>query len=132
MTSHDHPAAAHSATTDLITAAGVDHVRLVYDYLDAGDADSCASLMHERVVLELPGMPPVHGRAEAVRAHLRHSTGRTRHEIDHLVAADRSVVAAGRRVVPDSRHPCTRFVDVFRIADDGMVSECTRYYHTTP
>ncbi|MFE5210097.1 nuclear transport factor 2 family protein [Streptomyces sp. NPDC056600] len=132
MTSHDRPAAALSGATDLITAAGVDHVRLVYDYLDAGDADSCASLMHEYVVLELPGMPPVHGRAEVVRAHLCHGAARARHEIDHLVAADRSVVAEGRRVVPGSHHPCTRFVDVFRIADDGMVSECTRYYHTAP
>ncbi|MEU3555132.1 nuclear transport factor 2 family protein [Streptomyces fragilis] len=132
MTSHDQPAAALSGATDLITAAGMDHVRLVYDYLDAGDADSCASLMHECVVLELPGMPPVHGRAEVVRAHLCHGTAQARHEIDHLVAADRSVVAEGRRVDPGSRHPGLRFVDVFRIADDGMVSECTRYYHTAP
>ncbi|TXS52352.1 nuclear transport factor 2 family protein [Streptomyces sp. t39] len=117
---------------DLVTAAGIDHVRLVYDYLDAGDPDACASLLHDRVVFELPGLAPAHGRAAVLEAHLRHTRPAVRHEIDRVVAQDRSVVAAGRRVVPGRDAPEQRFVDVFTIADDGMVSGCTRYYHLAP
>lgn len=117
---------------DLVTAAGTDHVRLVYDYLDAGDLDACASLLHDRVELELPGVPTARGRAAVLRAHRDHTGPRTRHEIDRVVAHDRSIVAAGRRITPGPEDTCLRFVDLFRIADDGMVESCTRYYHTEP
>ncbi|MEU1279287.1 nuclear transport factor 2 family protein [Streptomyces sp. NPDC005805] len=118
---------------DLVTAAGIDHVRLVYDYLDAGDLDSCASLLHDRVVFELPGMDPVQGRTAVLQAHRRHADPTARHEIDRVIAQDRSVVAAGRRVLPDAAPGREqRFVDFFSIADDGMVRGCTRYYHLAP
>ncbi|MFF4173915.1 nuclear transport factor 2 family protein [Streptomyces sp. NPDC001744] len=117
---------------DLVTAAGVDHVRLVYDYLDAGDLDSCASLLHDGVVFELPGMPPVRGRTAVLRARLGHTAPSGRHEIDRVVAQDRSVVATGRCVGPGAGGRELRFVDLFSITDDGMVRACTRYYHVTP
>ncbi|WP_017240614.1 nuclear transport factor 2 family protein [Streptomyces sp. SS] len=121
---------------DLVTAAGIDHIRLVYDYLDAGDLDGCASLLHDAVIFELPGQPPARGRSEAVRAHVRHVLPAARHEVDHLLARDRTVIATGRRVpAPTAAVPDTadhRFVDVFTIAPDGMVRTCVRYYHAAP
>ncbi|MET9106703.1 nuclear transport factor 2 family protein [Streptomyces zhihengii] len=132
MNSHDDTSTALWGPVDLVTAAGIDHVRLVYDYLDAGDRDGCASLLHDGVVFDLPGLAPAHGRAAALEAQLRHTVPAARHEIDRVVAQDRNVVAAGRRVVPGREGPEQRFVDVFTIADDGMLSGCTRYYHLAP
>ena len=117
---------------DLVTAAGTDHVRLVYDYLDAGDLDACASLLHDHVVLVLPGAPTAHGRAAFVHTHRDHLGSPARHEIDHVVAHARTVVAAGRRIGTGADDTCVRFVDLFRIAEDGMVESCTRYYHAQP
>lgn len=118
--------------SDLVTAAGTDHVRLVYDYLDAGDLDACGSLLHDRVELELPGVPVARGRTAVLRAHRDHAGSATRHEIDRVVARDRSIVAAGRRITSGTEGVSLRFVDFFRIAGDGMVESCTRYYHTEP
>ncbi|SEE01969.1 nuclear transport factor 2 family protein [Streptomyces sp. TLI_105] len=117
---------------DLVTAAGIDHVRLVYDYLDAGDLDSCASLLHDGVVLELPGLPPARGRAAVLHTHFGRPLPRARHEIDRVVGQGRSVVATGRRVAPGTDGQDLRFVDLFTIADDGMILACTRYYHVAP
>ncbi|GAA2972985.1 nuclear transport factor 2 family protein [Streptomyces drozdowiczii] len=117
---------------DLVTAAGTDHVRLVYDYLDAGDLDACASLLHDHVELDLPGAPTAHGRTAFVHTHRDHLGTRARHEIDHVVAHARTVVAAGRRIGTDTQGPGVRFVDLFHIAEDGMVESCTRYYHAEP
>ncbi|MGZ2359617.1 nuclear transport factor 2 family protein [Streptomyces sp. 372A] len=117
---------------DLVTAAGTDHVRLVYEYLDAGDLDACASLLHDDVTLDLPGAPTAHGRTAFLHAHRHHLGAPARHEIDHVVAHARSVVAAGRRFGPGADDPCVRFVDFFRIAEDGMVESCVRYYHVLP
>ncbi|MFC9592352.1 nuclear transport factor 2 family protein [Streptomyces sp. NPDC056944] len=117
---------------DLVTAAGIDHVRLVYDYLDAGDLDSCASLLHDGVVLELPGLPPFRGRTAVLHTHFGRSAPRARYEIDRVVGQDRTVVATGRRVVPGTDGQDLRFVDVFTIADDGMVLACARYHHVAP
>ena len=52
--------------------------------------------------------------------------------IDRVVGQGRSVVATGRRVVPGTDGQDLRFVDVFTIADDGMVLSCTRYHHVAP
>ncbi|WP_225803889.1 nuclear transport factor 2 family protein [Streptomyces sp. NK15101] len=117
---------------DLVTAAGIDHVRLVYDYLDAGDLDSCASLLHDGVVLELPGLPPARGRAGVLHTRFGRTPPRARYEIDRVVGQARSVVATGRRVVPGTDGQDLRFVDLFTIADDGMILACTRYYHVAP
>ncbi|THA59937.1 nuclear transport factor 2 family protein [Streptomyces sp. A0958] len=121
-----------NTVSDLVTAAGTDHVRLVYDYLDADDLDACASLLHDRVELELPGVPTARGRTAVPRAHRDHTGPHTRHEIDRVVAHDRSIVTVGRRITSGTEDTCLRFVDFFRIADDGMVESCTRYYHTEP
>ncbi|MFD5729473.1 nuclear transport factor 2 family protein [Streptomyces sp. NPDC058368] len=117
---------------DLVTAAGTDHVRLVYEYLDAGDLDACASLLHDHVALDLPGARTAHGRTAFLHAHRDHLGTPARHEIDQIVAHSRTVVAAGRRLGTHADDTGVRFVDVFRIAEDGMVESCTRYYHAVP
>ncbi|MFG2570772.1 nuclear transport factor 2 family protein [Streptomyces sp. NPDC048567] len=117
---------------DLVTAAGTDHVRLVYEYLDAGDLDACASLLHDHVALDLPGAPTAHGRTAFLHAQRDHLGTPARHEIDQVVAHSRNVVAAGRRLGAGADDTGVRFVDVFRIAEDGMVESCTRYYHAVP
>ncbi|MFJ7088596.1 nuclear transport factor 2 family protein [Streptomyces griseus] len=123
---------AQHAADDMVTAAGADHVRLVYDYLDAGDLDACASLLHDDVALDLPGGQVARGRTAFVRAHRDHLGSPARHEIAHVVAHARTVVAAGRRIGPGYGSAGVRFVDFFRIAADGMVESCTRYYHAEP
>ncbi|EST38313.1 hypothetical protein N566_08115 [Streptomycetaceae bacterium MP113-05] len=132
MNSNHHVCTGPQGPTDLITAAGIDHVRLVYDYLNAGDLDACASLLHDDVEYELPGRPPVRGRPAVLHVHREDATFTTRHEIDRVVAHDHSVVAVGRRVLPASDEEPLRFVDFFSIADDALVRACTRYYHTAP
>ncbi|MET4926013.1 nuclear transport factor 2 family protein [Streptomyces sp. PSRA5] len=132
MNSDDYACTEPQRPADLITAAGIDHVRLVYDYLNAGDLDACASLLHDDVEFELPGLPPARGRTAVLHAHREATTPATRHEIDRVVAHDHSVVAVGRRIVPGTGGTSLRFVDFFSIADDTMVRACTRYYHTTP
>ncbi|WP_030693877.1 nuclear transport factor 2 family protein [Streptomyces globisporus] len=132
MNRQDDTSTGFPGPADLVTAAGIDHVRLVYDYLDAGDLDSCASLLHDGVVLELPGLPRARGRAAVLRTHVGHTPPRARHELDRVVGQDRGVVATGRRVVPGTGGQDLRFVDLFTIADDGMILACTRYYHVAP
>ncbi|MFE0644893.1 nuclear transport factor 2 family protein [Streptomyces sp. NPDC058877] len=134
-TSTGLPASVAPLTTggiDLVTAAGVDHVRLVYDYLDNGDLDSCASLLHDGVVLELPGAPVVQGRTAVPHAHLGSGPPGARHEIDRIVAQGRSVVATGSRIATGTGGEEVRFVDLFTIADDGLLLTCTRYFHVAP
>ncbi|MER5203484.1 nuclear transport factor 2 family protein [Streptomyces sp. NPDC002825] len=132
MNRQDETSAGLPGPADLVTAVGIDHVRLVYDYLDAGDLDSCASLLHDGVVLELPGLAPFRGRPAVLHSPFAHTPPRARHEIDRVVGQDRGVIATGRRVVPDTDGQDLRFVDVFTIADDGMVLSCTRYHHVAP
>ncbi|MFI8369928.1 nuclear transport factor 2 family protein [Streptomyces sp. NPDC085466] len=115
-----------------MTAAGIDHVRLVYDYLDAGDLDGCGSLLHDAMVLELPGQPAARGRTAALRAHVLHALPGARHVVDRVVAQNRAVIATGRRVASGSTAADQRFVDVFTIADDGLLRTCVRYFHATP
>jgi hypothetical protein len=51
-----------------ITAAGLDHVRLAYHYLDAGELDAYTSMLDEDMRLYGVGTNPAHGRTAAVRA----------------------------------------------------------------
>ncbi|GAA3922636.1 nuclear transport factor 2 family protein [Streptomyces gulbargensis] len=117
---------------DLLTAAGADHVRLLYDYLDAGDPDGCGSLLHEAVVVELPGRPPARGRTEALRAHALPALPRVRHAVDRLTARDRTVTVTGRRITADGTGREQRFVDVFTVGDDGLLRTWTRSFTAVP
>ncbi|MDV9190373.1 nuclear transport factor 2 family protein [Streptomyces sp. SR27] len=109
----------------MVTAAGVDHVRLAYLYLDDGDVDGFGSLLHEDVELRRPDAPPGQGRAEVLRMHREGLVPPARHTLDRIVAEGDSVVVMGRvGELP--------FVDVFTLSPEAMLRGCRRYYHVAP
>lgn len=124
------------APSPVVTAVGVDHVRLAYDYLDSDDVDGYGSLLDENVALDRPDTPPGRGRAEVIRMHLDRVVPRARHHIDRIVAQGNSVVATGR--LSQDPGPLARglermeFVDVFTLSDEGMLLGCRRYYYAAP
>lgn len=95
----------------VVTDSGVDHVRLAYDYLDAGDLDGYGSLLD----------------AGALGAELeRPRPSGARHLISRIVADGDCVVVVGR-LAPQQRE----FVDVFTLSAQGMLRSCHRYYAAT-
>jgi hypothetical protein len=85
-------------------AAGVDHVRLLYAYLDAGELDGCASLTHtgnrEDALRVLAALPP------------------GTHELRTVEAGDQTVTATGRWTGPTGT---VDFADVFTLSDCGLI-----------
>lgn len=94
----------------VVTDSGVDHVRLAYHYLDAGDLDGYGSLLHAGTPLG----------ADLERSG---SAGARRHHITRIVAEGDCVIAMGR-LAPQQRE----FVDVFTLSAEGMLRGCRRYY----
>ncbi|MER7763764.1 nuclear transport factor 2 family protein [Streptomyces sp. NPDC097619] len=96
------------APSRVVTDSGVDHVRLAYDYLDAGDLDGYGSLLDAGALgAELEGPRPPGAR----------------HLITRIVADGDCVVAMGL-LAPQQRE----FVDVFTLSAEGMLRGCRRYY----
>lgn len=142
-----------------ITAAGIDHVRLWYHYLDAGDPDACGSLLDENIQISRPDAPPEHGREQVV-ARYAHLAGPTAsHHIYRIIAEDDAVAVMGRytakpassapgltadRATPDDKsdgHGCghghgrgedVEFADFFTLTDKGLLLTCRRYYFVAP
>ncbi|MDG9718415.1 nuclear transport factor 2 family protein [Streptomyces sp. DH24] len=95
----------------VVTESGVDHVRLAYEYLDAGDVDGYGSLLDTDALgtgLERCRPPGI------------------RHLITRIVADGYCVVVMGR-LAPQHRE----FVDVFTLSAEGMLRSCRRYYADT-
>jgi ketosteroid isomerase-like protein len=106
-----------------LTKAGADHVRLAYHYIDRGDFDGYASVLHEDVQLHGLADHTAHGRSAAallVRGQ-RHPQGH--HTLYKLVADGDSVVAVGSY---DGPAP-VEFADVFTLADDGLLLSHRRF-----
>ncbi|NJQ05817.1 nuclear transport factor 2 family protein [Streptomyces lonarensis] len=126
------PGDVRPARSARLTAVGVDHVRLSYHYLDAGDVEGYGSLLDENIEVAQPGSVHGNGRAEVLRSHGSPDRTPVRHRIHKIVADGDSVVALGRLV----RGPGTRveldFVDHFTISPEGMLLSCRRYFHTDP
>ncbi|MDI5967756.1 nuclear transport factor 2 family protein [Streptomyces sp. SL13] len=120
----------------IVTAAGVDHVRLAYDYLDSGDVDGYGSLLDDDIALDRPDAPPGRGRDQVVRMHADGLVPRARHHIDRIVADGHSVVATGHLSPVSGRHAHgperIDFVDVFTLSAEGMLLGCRRYYFASP
>ena len=113
---------------DTTLAAALDHVRLSYHYLDAGDIDGYSSLFEEEVVLKVPGFPPMQGRAALERYG---STVRHRHAVHDVFGSDRRLAVVGRLDDP-SGAGSTDFVDVFAVSDRALLVARRCYYHTPP
>ncbi|WP_117212762.1 nuclear transport factor 2 family protein [Allorhizocola rhizosphaerae] len=117
-----------SPPTAAITAAGIDHVRLSYEYLDAGDIDGYASLLDEHVQVKRPDAPHGHGRAEVLRLHANIATPACKHEIYKIIADGDCVAAVGRF----TGHIEAEFVDVFTLSDEGLLAGYRRFYFANP
>jgi hypothetical protein len=121
--------------TDLVSAA-VDHVRLSYHYLDGGDVDGYCSLFDERAVLRAPGSGQVNGRDELERIEASRGTSRfVRHTVREVFGSGRRVAALGRMrtVLPGAGGDShVDFVDVFAVADSGLLADRTTFLFTPP
>jgi ketosteroid isomerase-like protein len=116
-------------------AAAIDHVRLSYCYLDDGDIDAYCSLFTEQVVLRQPGTHPVSGRAELERAaRLRRAGKFVRHLVFQVFESGSRITAVGRlnhlRPPAGDPDPDLDFIDVFSVADSGLLSGRTSFLFT--
>jgi ketosteroid isomerase-like protein len=114
---------------EYVTSVAMDHVRLSYCYLDDGDVDGYCSLFTEHVVLRQPGTTPVTGRAELERVErARQANYSVRHNIYQVFASGRRVAAIGRRRQLRAPYQAdVHFVDVFTIADNGLLNDRTTF-----
>ncbi|WP_430789495.1 nuclear transport factor 2 family protein [Actinoplanes sp. G11-F43] len=112
------------------TAAGVDHVRLSYHYLDTGDFDGYASLLDEHVRVQRPDMTLGDGRAEVVRTHARLAGPPARHQIFKVIADGDGIAVTGRYVTSGAK--AVDFVDVFTLTEYGMLLGYRRFYYLAP
>lgn len=120
-----------SPASSPVTAAGIDHVRLSYLYLDEGDIDGYLSLLHADVSLHLPARCALHGREQvgAFRAQLGRLGG------EYLI---RDVIGSGDRVVAEGRYVSREtgegvdFTEVFQLSEEGLLRSQKRYYFVEP
>lgn len=116
------------------TAAGVDHVRLSYHYLDTGDLDGYASLLHPDMQLKRRDAPPGHGRDHTVGLLTATPALRGRHHIHKVVADKDTVVVVGRYTPPADAESGTpsEFADVVTLSDEGLLLCSRRFYYFDP
>ena len=99
-----------------VMAVGVDHVRLLYAYLDAGELDAYASLIHAHAQLRGVGPHDTDNREDAVRV-LR-ALPRGTHELRTVEPGDRTVTVTGRYTAATGT---VDFADVFTLSDCGLI-----------
>jgi hypothetical protein len=117
------------AVSDDVVAAGIDHVRLSYDYLDRGDIDGYASLLDTGAVLDHPGRAPVRGR-EAVRLACQDGFRTAGAHTVHIVHGGAGrVLAVGRF---DGPAGSVEFADLFTISAHGLLLEQKCFYFLEP
>jgi hypothetical protein len=120
------------------TAAGVDHVRLSYHYLDEGDVDAYGSLFDEGAQVSRPDIPHGHGRAQLLELHADIAGPRTtRHHIYKIIAEGDSVAVMGHLgpslTCPQGEDPShIDFADFFTLSDEGMLLGYRRFYFVSP
>jgi len=113
------------------TAAGVDHVRLSYHYLNIGDIDGYGSLLDEHVQVQRPDMARGHGRTEVLRTHAQVAGPPARHQVFKVIADGDGVAVTGRYTSPPGKNALD-FVDVFTLTDEGMLLGYRRFYYVAP
>jgi len=106
------------------TAAGLDHVRLSYEYLDAGEMDAYSSVLDEDMRVDGVGAGPAHGRADAVRAACGLAGPVGRHELHRVIGSGSCVVAIGRY---RSASADVEFADVFTLSDRALLLSQRRF-----
>ncbi|MDX3852321.1 nuclear transport factor 2 family protein [Streptomyces sp. AK02-01A] len=126
-----------SPPSPAVTAAGIDHVRLMYHYLDTGDIDAIGSLLDENAQVKRPDVPYGHGREEVVRLHAEIVGPTDNHHIYKIIADGYCVVATGRFTESGSSREEqgpreAEFADFFTLTDEGMLLGYRRFYFVAP
>lgn len=124
-----------SARAAAVTSIGVDHVRLSYDYLDAGNLDAYGSLLDDNVHVRRPDAAQSRGRAQVQRLHAEVTGPPGRHLLEQIIADGDSIVVTGRFVrppTPPAELVDVEFVDVFTLSDFGLLLGYRRYYYVAP
>ncbi|WP_165977995.1 nuclear transport factor 2 family protein [Nonomuraea diastatica] len=129
--SHDDPQGGCVRSAGLASIA-VDHARLSYEYLDAGDIDAYASLFEKDVVLSRPGLT-VRGRTELERFQ-EERAGRCHHTVSTVIASTEHIAVVGRRTRrPDEPgEGPLEFADVFTLSGSGLFSAQQTFYFIAP
>jgi ketosteroid isomerase-like protein len=119
-----------------ILAAGIDHVRLLYHYIDTWDMDGYGSLLDDDVRLWSPGAPVGRGRAEVIGLQQGLAGPPARHETHEIIASGDKVAVVGRHIRParDRSEPpeTVEFADFFTLTEDAMLLTHHRYYFIAP
>lgn len=119
-----------------VTAAGIDHVRLSYHYLDSGDIDGYGSLLDDDTQLRWPEAPVGRGQAQVLGLQKSLAGPPSMHEIRKVIAFGDTVVAIRRYTppAPGSRGKAAtvEFADFFTLNDKGMLLTHHRYYFVAP
>jgi ketosteroid isomerase-like protein len=118
-------------TSAAVTAAGLDHVRLSYHYLDSGDIDGFGSLLDDDVQVTRPDTPQGFGRAEVLRMHSEIAGTSARHHIYKMVANGDCVAVMGRFTRTPGASD-VEFADFFTLSDEGMLMGYRRFYFAPP
>lgn len=123
------------APSAALTAAGVDHVRLFYHYLDSHDVEGYLSLLSEKVQLKHPGAVFIRGHEQAADFHEAQSRLSGTHTLYQVFGQASHIVAIGRLI----RAPATcaasgepsdvDFADVFVLDADGLILGQRRFLH---
>jgi ketosteroid isomerase-like protein len=124
-----------SSRAAAITSIGVDHVRLSYDYLDAGNLDAYGSLLDDDVQVRRPDAGQGRGRVQVQQLHAEVTGPPGRHLLDQIIADGDSIVVTGRFVrppAPTGTQLDVEFVDVFTLSDFGLLLGYRRYYYVAP
>lgn len=116
------------------TAFAVAHVRLAYEYLDAGDLDGYASLLHEDVQVKRPDVPDAHGKPEVLRLMAPLAGPPGKHHLYKVIADGDCVAAVGRF----STTSCLQdtidvdFADFVIVSDEALLLGVRRFYYAPP
>ncbi|HEY7592083.1 MAG TPA: hypothetical protein VH969_02915 [Actinophytocola sp.] len=99
-----------------VMTVGVDHVRLLYAYLDALEIDGYASLIDEDAHVRGVSSRDTNSREDAVRILRERSPGA--HELWTIEPGDEALMVTGR-------HTCSTgtvdFADVFTLSECGLI-----------
>jgi hypothetical protein len=106
-----------------VTAIGVDHVRLLYAYLDAGELDGYASLTDEDVQLRGIGPRDTDGREDAVSMFRSWPPGT--HDVRTIAPTGDGVTVVGRYT---GQETTVDFADVFTLSDCGLIRSHRRIH----
>jgi ketosteroid isomerase-like protein len=114
-----------------VALAGLDHVRLSYEYLNSRDIDGYGSLFEGDAVVHRPGHEPIRGRdnVEHFQADQVDRVG-AEHVVHDVFASGGRVAAVGRYIENESRCAPTGvdFADIFTLSENGLIADQKTYF----